>query len=142
MLLMIITCVFSHFLTGTRIISRFIKSVVPSLTYLSTIERFHNQRQLPNCTFSPSLTLQCANWPSSQRQASLDNTIIWQSHVPPFSTQGLVDHLVKLVVSQDYTIQLVDKDVFCCLLMYIHPSLQDKDMLHHTKLCMEIIEQA
>src|ERR1700721_3092915 len=64
MLLMIITCVFSHFLTGTRIISRFIKSIVPSLTYLSTIEQFHDQRQPLNCTFASSLTLQCANQPS------------------------------------------------------------------------------
>ena len=38
---------------------------------------------------------------SLSRQGTLDSTVVVQSHVPPFTTAGLLDYIVELVVCED-----------------------------------------
>lgn len=65
-----------------------------------------------------------------------------QPRAPPFSTDGLVDYLVELVVCEDKAFQLVDKGPFRRLLTYLRPSLSDKDIPHRKFLRNEIINKA
>ena len=80
--------------------------------------------------------------------------------MPPFSMDGLVDYLVELVVYEDkvnlpdsrsiWTLltniikafQLVDKGPFHHILMYLRPSLSDKDIPHRQTLHNRIINKA
>ncbi|KAF7372005.1 Zinc finger BED domain-containing protein RICESLEEPER 2 [Mycena venus] len=61
--------------------------------------------------------------------------------IPPFKTDGMLDHLVKLVVSEDNAFRLVDKGPFRRLMHYMRPSLQKKDLLHRTKMMSEVLER-
>jgi len=76
---------------------------------------------------------------SSQHQMTLDGSITHQPRVPPFSSQGLIDHLVELIVSKDEAFYFVDKPAFCRLLYYLHPSLKDKEIPHCTKIREEVM---
>ena len=38
---------------------------------------------------------------SLSRQGTLDGTVVVQSHVLPFTTTGLLDYIVELVVCED-----------------------------------------
>ncbi|KAF8465779.1 hypothetical protein DFH94DRAFT_698702 [Russula ochroleuca] len=67
-------------------------------------------------------------------QGTLDSIITNQPHSLPFTQAGLLDYIIELVVSVDNVFQLVDRHPFRQLLMYIHPSLEDKDIPHRTKL--------
>ena len=78
----------------------------------------------------------------SSRQTTLDGSIDRQPRPPTFTTQGMLDHVVELVISQDEAFELVDRSPFCHLLMYLRPSLSEKDIPHHTKLRKEIGEHA
>lgn len=81
-----------------------------------------------------------ANFPLSQ--GSLDNIVTRQPHGPPFSTDGLADYLAELVVCEDKAFQLVDKGPFRRLLMYLRPSLSDRDIPHRQTLRNIIINKA
>lgn len=56
--------------------------------------------------------------------------------------QGLLDHLIELVVSEDHAFKILDRPTFRRLLLYIRPSLQDRDIPHRTKLRQLILERA
>ena len=56
-----------------------------------------------------------------------------------FSTQGLIDHLVKLVVSEDNAFLLLDKPAFQQLIQYLCPSLPQQDIPHRTKIREEVL---
>ena len=38
---------------------------------------------------------------SLNRQGTLDSAVVVQARVPPFTTAGLLDYMVELVVSED-----------------------------------------
>jgi hypothetical protein len=93
----------------------------------------------------------------SERQGTLDGTVTRQPRTPPFTTAGLIDYVVELVVSEDdvrlpfpsraalttiQAIQLVDRVAFRRLLVYLRPSLTDKDIPHRTRLRTEIVNRA
>lgn len=79
---------------------------------------------------------------ASQRQTTLDGSLTVQPRVPRFSTQGLVDYLVELIVSEDSAFQLVDRPIFRQLLQYLRPVLLNRDIPHRTKIREEILERA
>ena len=78
----------------------------------------------------------------SLSQGSLDNIVTRQPRAPPFSTDGLVDYLVELVVCEDKAFQLIDKGPLRRLLTYLRPSLSDKDIPHRQTLRSAIINKA
>jgi hypothetical protein len=57
-----------------------------------------------------------------------------QPHIAPFSTRGLLDYLVELIVSEDDVFYLLDKPAFQQLIHYLHPTLTLKDIPHRTKM--------
>jgi len=76
---------------------------------------------------------------ASQCQATLNGSLTCQPCVAPFSVQGLVNHLVELIVTEDEAFYLLDKLVFRRLLHYLHPELTSKDIPHCTKICQEVL---
>jgi hypothetical protein len=82
---------------------------------------------------------------ASQRQATLDGSFTRQPRSPriaPFSSRGLIDHLVELVVSEDEAFNLVEKPAFRQLLHYLRPGLASSDIPHRTKLREEVLQRA
>lgn len=79
---------------------------------------------------------------ASQRQTTLDGSITYQPRVPPFSSKGLIDYLVQLVVTEDEAFLLLDKPAFRDLLIYLRPALNDRDIPHRTKIREETLERA
>ena len=76
---------------------------------------------------------------ASDRQSTLDGMVATQSHVAPFSTRGLIDHVVELIVSEDDAFYPLNKAPFCQLIHYLQPTLTMKDIPHHTKICKEVL---
>lgn len=72
-------------------------------------------------------------------QSTLDGAVMSQPHVAPFSAQGLTDHLVELIVSEDDAFYLLDKPAFHQLIHYLCPNLSTKDIPHHTKIHKEVL---
>ena len=57
----------------------------------------------------------------------------------------MIIFFLKQTLTIDHTsqvFQLIEKEFFYRLLMYLCPSLADRDISHCTKLCKEILEQA
>jgi len=54
----------------------------------------------------------------------------------------LIEHLVELVVSEDEAFNLVDKPAFRQLIIYLRPTLTDKDIPHRTKFREEVLTRA
>src|SRR5712691_7884099 len=79
---------------------------------------------------------------ASQRQATLDGSFTRQPCIAPFSSRGLIDHLVKLVLSEDEVFTLLEKPAFRHLLHYLHPGLASSDMPHRTKIHKEVLQCA
>jgi hypothetical protein len=79
---------------------------------------------------------------ASTRQATLDGMVTSQPHMAPFSTQGLIDHVVELIVSEDNAFLLLDKPMFRQLLHYLRPALPMKDILHRTRIHEEVLAHA
>jgi hypothetical protein len=79
---------------------------------------------------------------ASNRQTTLDGVVMSQPCAAPFSMQGLIDHIVELVVSEDDTFYLLDKPTFRQLIHYLRPTLSPKEIPHHTKICEEILAHA
>ena len=75
----------------------------------------------------------------SERQTTLDATVSLQPRVPLFTSQGLIDHLVELIVSEDEAFNLLEKEAFRRLIIYLRPTLTDCDIPHRTKICEEVI---
>ena len=81
-----------------------------------------------------------------------------QPRVPTFTTAGLLDYIVELAVCEDeasiplihitiidmalQAFQLVDRGPFRRLLMYLRPSLTDKDIPHRNMLRKEILNRS
>jgi len=65
--------------------------------------------------------------------------VMSQPRMAPFSTRGLVDYLVELIVSEDDAFYLLDKPAFRQLIHYLRPTLALKDIPHCTKICKEIL---
>ena len=76
---------------------------------------------------------------ASQRQTTLDGVFTSQQRVAPFSTRGLINHLVELVVSEDDAFLLLDKPAFRQLIQYLRPSLSQQDIPHRTKIREEVL---
>jgi hypothetical protein len=79
---------------------------------------------------------------ASQRQTTLDGSVVRQPRVAPFSTRGLIDHLVELIVSEDHSFYLLDKPAFRQLLHYLRPTLSRKDIPHRTRIRQETLARA
>ena len=75
----------------------------------------------------------------SQHQTTLDGSFTRQPHVAPFSSQGMVDHLVQLIVTEDEAFYLLEKPAFWQLLLYLRPTLTDRDIPHCTKIREEVL---
>jgi hypothetical protein len=74
-------------------------------------------------------------------QATLDGIIVHQSRAPAFTTSGLLDYVVELIVCEDKAFQLVDKGPFRRLLTYLRPTLSDKDIPHRKVVRSEILKK-
>jgi len=72
-------------------------------------------------------------------QSTLDGVVTSQPHVAPFSTRGLIDHLVELIISEDDAFYLLNKPVFRQLVHYLHPNLAIKDIPHRTRMREEVL---
>ncbi|KAF7364524.1 HAT family dimerization domain-containing protein [Mycena venus] len=72
------------------------------------------------------------------KQTTLDN---FATKTPPFSSQGLLDYLVEMIVTEDNAFMLVDKGPFRRLLQYFCPSLKESDIPHRTKMREEILKR-
>jgi len=79
---------------------------------------------------------------ASQHQTTLDGKFTSQKCVALFSIQGLINHLVELVVSEDDVFLLLDKPVFWQLIQYLCPSLPEQDIPHRTKIHEEVLAHA
>ena len=79
---------------------------------------------------------------ASTRQATLDGMVTSQLRMAPFSTRGLIDHVVELIVSEDNAFLLLDKPTFRQLIHYIRPTLPMKDILHRTRIRQEVLAHA
>jgi hypothetical protein len=77
-----------------------------------------------------------------KRQLTLDSSIEVQPRMPPFTTQGLLDYVIELVVLEDKALQLIDKGSFRRLLTYLRPTLSERDVPHRNKLHKEILLRA
>ena len=78
----------------------------------------------------------------SQRQTTLDGSFTRQPCVAPFSSQGMVDHLVQLIVTEDEAFYLLEKPAFRQLLLYLQPTLTDRDIPHCTKIREEVLTRS
>ncbi|KAF7366232.1 HAT family dimerization domain-containing protein [Mycena venus] len=72
------------------------------------------------------------------KQTTLDN---FATKTPPFSSQGLLNYWVEMIVTENDAFMLVDKGPFRRLLQYCRPSLKESDIPHHTKMREEILKQ-
>ena len=79
---------------------------------------------------------------TSQCQTTLDGAFTTQQRVAPFSTQGLIDHLVELIVTEDTVFQLLDRPAFRQLLYYLHPTLCKGGIPHRTKIHDEVLARS
>ena len=79
---------------------------------------------------------------ASNHQTTLDGVVMSQPHAARFSTWGLIDHIIELVVSEDDAFYLLDKPVFRQLLHFLRPALAMKDIPHRTKIREEILARA
>ncbi|KAF8799820.1 hypothetical protein BYT27DRAFT_7217371 [Phlegmacium glaucopus] len=75
-------------------------------------------------------------------QSNLDSIITREPRQPPFTTNGLMDYIVELVVREDEAFQLVERDGFHSLLRYCRPSLSDKDIPKRKTVRAEVIRRA
>ena len=76
---------------------------------------------------------------ASNHQSTLDRVVTSQPHVAPFSMQGLVKHVVELIVSEDNAFYLLDRSMFHWLLHYLWPTLIMIDIPHCTKIHEEVL---
>ncbi|KAG1812887.1 uncharacterized protein BJ212DRAFT_1482953 [Suillus subaureus] len=67
-------------------------------------------------------------------QKTLDSTVVKEHRAPAFTTAGLLDYIVELIVAKDEAFQLVDKGAFQQLLTYTHPGLSEKYIPCHHKI--------
>ncbi|KAG2029156.1 hypothetical protein BDR03DRAFT_987942 [Suillus americanus] len=67
-------------------------------------------------------------------QKTLDSAVVKEHCTPAFTTAGLLDYIVELIVAKDKAFQLADKDAFQQLLTYTHPGLSEKDIPRHHKI--------
>ncbi|KAJ8457093.1 hypothetical protein ONZ45_g18454 [Pleurotus djamor] len=75
-------------------------------------------------------------------QTNLDGVVSHQPRMPPFTYDGLVDHLVEFIASQDEAFRLVDQPAFRQLLKYLRPTLKDDDIPHRNTIRTQVIERA
>jgi hypothetical protein len=73
------------------------------------------------------------------KQSTLDGVV---QILPQFTKAGLLEYIIKLIVSEDEAFQLVDKASFRDLLRYCRPNLPERDIPHRTKVRDEIITKA
>lgn len=76
------------------------------------------------------------------RQASLDDVVTREQKPPVFTSDGLLDYIVELIVCEDEAFQLIEKGSFRRLLQYCRPSLGSKDIPYRQKIQQEIIDRA
>jgi hypothetical protein len=107
------------------------------------------------------LSFHCHNepqWKYLYRQQVLDGNLV--PKVPQYMKEGLLEYIVKLIVSEDeasaiwiilysclivghfQAFQIVDKEPFRRLLKYLRPNMPDKDIPHRTKIKDSITHHA
>ncbi|KAF8811331.1 hypothetical protein BYT27DRAFT_7089668, partial [Phlegmacium glaucopus] len=79
---------------------------------------------------------------SLDRQGTLDAIVTKEPRAPTFTTSGLLDYIVELVVCEDKAFQLVEKGPFRHLLRYLRPTLPDNDIPHRKALRQAIAVKA
>ncbi|PPQ85072.1 hypothetical protein CVT26_005196 [Gymnopilus dilepis] len=72
-------------------------------------------------------------------QKNLDGFV---KSVPKWSKEGLLEHIIDFVVSDDQPFRIVEKSSFRALLTYQRPAMNDSDIPHRTKLREEIVYKA
>jgi hypothetical protein len=100
-------------LPATQTISRFTKTVARSLGSPHTTASISRQAVQNRCKHNVNLFF-CSTiflLHSSGGQGSLDDIVIRQPRVPAFSTSGLLDYLVELVVCEDHVSSLATKSI-------------------------------
>ena len=80
--------------------------------------------------------------PTSQCQTTLDETFATQQRVASFSTRGLINHLVELIITEDEAFQLLDRPTFWQLLNYLCSTLPNGDIPHCTKIHNKVLAHA
>jgi hypothetical protein len=78
----------------------------------------------------------------SSNQKTLDSAVVKEHCAPAFTTTGLLDYIVELIVAEDEAFQFMDKGTFRRLLTYTRPGLSEKDIPHHHKVWDEIVHRA
>ncbi|KAF5380029.1 hypothetical protein D9615_006171 [Tricholomella constricta] len=76
------------------------------------------------------------------KQGSLNGIVTREPRMPAFTSAGMLDYVIELIVSEDKAFQLIDKGSFRRLLKYLRPALSDKEIPHRTKLRQEILRRA
>ena len=72
----------------------------------------------------------------------MDKVIVREHRAPVFTTAGLLDYLIELIVAEDEAFLLLDKGAFRRLLIYTRPGLSDKDIPHRNKVREEILQRS
>jgi hypothetical protein len=79
---------------------------------------------------------------SDRSQGSLDSIITREPKRPHFTTRGLLDYIVQLIVCEDEAFRLIDQGTFRQMLKYCRPNLTDKDIPHRNTVQAEIMHRA
>ncbi|KAL0958654.1 hypothetical protein HGRIS_014979 [Hohenbuehelia grisea] len=79
---------------------------------------------------------------TEQTQSTLDSSIVREARAPPFTTQGLLDHIVEMIVVEDEAFLLVERQTFRRTLKFCRPGLADKDIPHRNTVRAEILRRA
>ncbi|KAJ7218355.1 hypothetical protein GGX14DRAFT_390126 [Mycena pura] len=61
-------------------------------------------------------------------QGSLDGVVVYQPQVPPFTTAGLRNYMVVLIVTQDEALSIVKNPGFTRFIEYLRPGITDRDI--------------
>ena len=75
---------------------------------------------------------------SGSVQSSIDAFAVPHPKPQPWTREGLLDHLVHLIVADDQAFQLVDKPAFRTLLTYQRPLTTERDIPHRQTIADEI----
>lgn len=101
----------------------FLGSITTLRTHISRnpghIKVYTERCQKLGIAINPRVLAKTESSVSIERQGTLDNSISRTPRLPAFTTDGLLDYIVELVVSQDEAFQLVDKEQFRRLLTYL-----------------------
>ncbi|KAG6905960.1 hypothetical protein DXG01_016673 [Tephrocybe rancida] len=91
----------------------------------------HALNILPSACVMPTTTEE-----EDDSQTKLDG---WVEGVPKWTSEGLLNHILEFIMSDDQAFHLIEKKSFCGILKYQRPSMKASDIPKCTKLQEEII---